>query len=181
MSSKPKFRGIAVIFTVKDLDRTKRFYADVLGLALDGQEGYLSVKLPDGTELGFIQGEATRGTSPQIVFGLRRRRHRHRRRGPRPAGSPGPHPGHRGSGRLVLRVPRSRRPPAGLLSRRQVASARALTQDTESNLLGVWQPAGSWRYSRRGRVGAPALSSSFGSIDMPSTRWRSGLRAPGSS
>jgi glyoxylase I family protein len=70
MSSKPKFRGIAVIFTVKDLDRTQRFYADVLGLKLEGQEGFLSVKLPDGTELGFIEGEATRGASPQIVFGL---------------------------------------------------------------------------------------------------------------
>jgi glyoxylase I family protein len=70
MSFKPKFRGIAVIFTVKDLDRTHRFYADVLGLELDRQEGFLSVKLTDGTELVFFEGEATRGTSPQIVFGL---------------------------------------------------------------------------------------------------------------
>jgi glyoxylase I family protein len=67
---KPKLNGIAVIFTVKDFDRTQKFYADVLGLTLDRQEGFMSVKLPGGTELGFIEGEATRGTSPQIVFGL---------------------------------------------------------------------------------------------------------------
>ena len=70
MATKPKFRGIAIIFTVKDFDRTKKFYADVLGLTLEGADGFMSTKLPDGTELGFIEGEATRGTSPQIVFGL---------------------------------------------------------------------------------------------------------------
>ena len=70
MPTKPKFRGIAVIFTVKDFDRTQKFYADVLGLTLERMEGFMSVKLPDGTELGFIEGDATRGTSPQIVFGL---------------------------------------------------------------------------------------------------------------
>ena len=70
MAAKPKFRGIAVIFTVKDFDRTQKFYADVLGLELERQEGFMSVKLADGTELGFLEGEATRGTSPAIVFGL---------------------------------------------------------------------------------------------------------------
>jgi glyoxylase I family protein len=70
MATKPKFRGIAVIFTVKDFDRTQKFYAEVLGLALERQEGFMSTKLADGTELGFVEGEATRGTSPQIVFGL---------------------------------------------------------------------------------------------------------------
>jgi glyoxylase I family protein len=70
MNIKPKFRGIAVIFTVKELDRTQKFYADVLGLSLDRQEGFMSTKLADGTELVFFEGQATRGTSPQIVFGL---------------------------------------------------------------------------------------------------------------
>jgi glyoxylase I family protein len=70
MAAKPKFRSIAIIFTVKDFDRTKKFYADVLGLTLEGADGFMSTKLPDGTELGFVEGEATRGTSPQIVFGL---------------------------------------------------------------------------------------------------------------
>jgi len=70
MTSKPKFRGIAVIFTVQNFDRTQKFYAEVLGLELERQEGFMSVKLADGTELGFIEGQATRGTSPAIVFGL---------------------------------------------------------------------------------------------------------------
>src|SRR5688572_26304374 len=70
MISKPKLRGIAVIFTVQNLDRTHAFYAEVLGLTLERQEGMLSTKLADGTELVFFEGQATRGTSPQIVFGL---------------------------------------------------------------------------------------------------------------
>jgi glyoxylase I family protein len=70
MPSKPKFRGLAVIFTVKDLNRTQKFYAEVLGLILERQGDFMSGKLPDGTELGFIEGDATRGTSPSIVFGL---------------------------------------------------------------------------------------------------------------
>jgi predicted enzyme related to lactoylglutathione lyase len=70
MAAKPKFRGIAVIFTVKDLDRTQRFYKEVLDLPLERQDGMLSAKLGDATELVFFEGEATRGTSPQIVFGL---------------------------------------------------------------------------------------------------------------
>jgi glyoxylase I family protein len=70
MTTKPTFRGIALVFTVKDLDRTQKFYADVLGLTLDRQEGFMSTKLAGGTEFVFFEGEATRGTSPQIVFGL---------------------------------------------------------------------------------------------------------------
>jgi predicted enzyme related to lactoylglutathione lyase len=70
MAAKPKLSGIAIIFTVKDLDRTQKFYAEVLGLDLDRQEGFMNTKLADGTEIVFFEGEATRGTSPQIVFGL---------------------------------------------------------------------------------------------------------------
>jgi glyoxylase I family protein len=70
--SKPKLKitGIAVVFMVQNLERTRRFYADALGLELAQQEGYLSVMLSGGTELVFFEGEAVRGTSPQIVFGL---------------------------------------------------------------------------------------------------------------
>lgn len=70
MTNKPKVTGIAVLFTVKSLSRTQTFYRDVLGIELDGPEGYLSAKLPGGTELGFFEGDATIGSSPQIVFGL---------------------------------------------------------------------------------------------------------------
>ncbi|HMJ14305.1 MAG TPA: VOC family protein [Polyangiaceae bacterium] len=70
MPFKPKVRGLAVIFTVKDLNRTQKFYAEVLGLTLDRQEGFMSAVLPEGSEILFFEGEATRGTSPQVVFGL---------------------------------------------------------------------------------------------------------------
>ena len=70
--SKPnlKIGGIAVIFMVQNLERTRRFYADALGLELTQKEGYLLGTLRGGTELVFFEGEAVRGTSPQIVFGL---------------------------------------------------------------------------------------------------------------
>lgn len=59
-----------MLFTVKSLTRTQEFYREVLGLELAGADGYLSVLLPSGTELGFFEGDATLGSSPQIVFGL---------------------------------------------------------------------------------------------------------------
>ena len=65
-----KITKVAVIFMVQNLERTRRFYADALGLELDQKEGYLLGTLPGGTELLFFEGEAVRGTSPQIVFGL---------------------------------------------------------------------------------------------------------------
>lgn len=65
-----KINGLAVVFMVQNLERTRRFYADALGLALAPMEGYLTLVLPGGTELLFFEGEAVRGTSPQIVFGL---------------------------------------------------------------------------------------------------------------
>ena len=65
-----KISGIAVVFMVQSLARTRRFYAEALGLELAQEEGYLLGKLPNGTELLFFEGEAVRGTSPQVVFGL---------------------------------------------------------------------------------------------------------------
>ena len=67
---KLKITGVAIVFMVQSLERTRRFYADALGLELDLQEGYLVGKLQSGTELLFFEGEAQRGTSPQVVFGL---------------------------------------------------------------------------------------------------------------
>lgn len=64
--------GIALIFTVKSLTRTREFYAEALGIPLETGEGYLSAKLPGGSELVFFEGEATVGSSPQVVFGLAR-------------------------------------------------------------------------------------------------------------
>jgi glyoxylase I family protein len=65
-----KITGIAVVFMVQNLDRTREFYAEALGLELARMEGYLLGTLSSGTELVFFEGEAERGTSPQIVFGL---------------------------------------------------------------------------------------------------------------
>jgi glyoxylase I family protein len=65
-----KISKIAVIFLVQSLDRTQRFYAETLGLELTQSEGFLLATLPSGTELLFFEGEAVRGTSPQVVFGL---------------------------------------------------------------------------------------------------------------
>jgi glyoxylase I family protein len=69
-TTKSKITGIAVIFMVQNLERTSKFYADAVGLQLEKQEGYLLAKLASGTELLFFEGDAVRGTSPQIVFGL---------------------------------------------------------------------------------------------------------------
>jgi predicted enzyme related to lactoylglutathione lyase len=45
-------------------------YAEALGLDLTVKDGYLLGTLSGGTELVFFEGEAARGTSPQVVFGL---------------------------------------------------------------------------------------------------------------
>jgi len=70
--SKPdlKISGLAVVFMVQSLERTRSFYAEALGLELAEKEGYLLGILPGGTELVFFEAEGVRGTSPQIVFGL---------------------------------------------------------------------------------------------------------------
>lgn len=69
MAAKYKLDGIAIIFFVKDLERTRTFYRDAIGLELELQEGFMSYKL--GTsEFVFFQGEPKPGNSPQIVFGL---------------------------------------------------------------------------------------------------------------
>ncbi|MBK6686835.1 MAG: VOC family protein [Deltaproteobacteria bacterium] len=69
-----KLKNLAIVFTVADLDRTERFYREVLEIPLqrlgDPEFQYLSCHLNEHTELMFFQGEATRGASPQVVFGL---------------------------------------------------------------------------------------------------------------
>jgi len=67
---KPKVTGLAVIFMVENLERSARFYTEMIGLELERKDEYLITTLANGTELLFFKGEAVRGTSPQIVFGL---------------------------------------------------------------------------------------------------------------
>ena len=64
-----KFDGLALIFLVSDLERTRKFYRDALGIELERQDDFLLGKLP-GSELLFFQGEPRPGNSPQVVFGL---------------------------------------------------------------------------------------------------------------
>lgn len=65
--------NLAVVFTVADLARTHRFYANTLGLTFeveDFENGFLLARLPGDVEFVFLPGEATPGTTPQVVFGL---------------------------------------------------------------------------------------------------------------
>jgi predicted enzyme related to lactoylglutathione lyase len=68
-----QIKNLAVVFVVEDLGRTHRFYAETLGLTFevtDFEGGYLSARLPGDVEFVFLPGEAVRGSTPQVVFGL---------------------------------------------------------------------------------------------------------------
>jgi glyoxylase I family protein len=68
-----QIKNLAVVFVVTDLARTRRFYAETLGLTFeveDSDGGYLQARLPGDVEFVFLLGEAVRGTTPQVVFGL---------------------------------------------------------------------------------------------------------------
>jgi glyoxylase I family protein len=66
-------KNLGIVFFVTDLVRTRRFYAETLGLTFEVEDfdgGYLQARLPGDVEFVFLQGEAVRGTTPQVVFGL---------------------------------------------------------------------------------------------------------------
>lgn len=70
-----KLKDMAIVFLVADLDRTERFYREVLDIPVErageGEHTFLQTSLVDGAvTLVFFPGEATAGTTPQIVFGL---------------------------------------------------------------------------------------------------------------
>src|SRR5688572_32407689 len=68
-----QIKNLAIVFIVKDLVRTHRFYAKTLGLTFeveDFENGYLQARLPGDVEFVFLRGEAPRGATPQVVFGL---------------------------------------------------------------------------------------------------------------
>jgi len=69
-----QIKNLGVVFTVKDLRRTHRFYAETLGLTFevtDFDNGYMQARLPGDVEFVFLAGEASRGTTPQVVFGAK--------------------------------------------------------------------------------------------------------------
>ncbi len=65
-----------ILYYVSDLDRTARFYGDILGLDVqrmpdDGNGNpWLLACIPNNTDLLFFQGEVKPGNSPVIVFEL---------------------------------------------------------------------------------------------------------------
>lgn len=68
-----QIKNLAVVFIVKDLARTHQFYANTLGISFeveDFENGYLQARLPGDVEFVFLQGDAPRGSTPQVVFGL---------------------------------------------------------------------------------------------------------------
>lgn len=68
-----QIKNLGIVFIVADLVRSHRFYAETLGLTfevVDFENGYLQARLPGDVEFVFLQGEATRGATPQVVFGL---------------------------------------------------------------------------------------------------------------
>ena len=70
-----QIKNLAVVFIVKDLTRTHSFYAKTLGFEFqveDFENGYLQARLPGDVEFVFLRGEAPRGGTPQVVFGLAR-------------------------------------------------------------------------------------------------------------
>lgn len=68
-----QIKNLAIVFIVADLPLTHRFYSETLGLAFevaDFDGGYLQARLPGDVEFVFLEGEASRGATPQVVFGL---------------------------------------------------------------------------------------------------------------
>lgn len=66
-------KNIAIVFIVSDLARSHRFYSETLGWTFevaDMEGGYLQARLPGDVEFVFLQGDAPRGATPQVVFGL---------------------------------------------------------------------------------------------------------------
>lgn len=63
----------AVVFFVRNLDRTLAWYRDVLGLEprkLDGHDGPFAVATAGPIELVFIARDEPAGRTPIVVFGL---------------------------------------------------------------------------------------------------------------
>lgn len=70
-----KFKDFAVVFNVSDINRTQKFYRDILGIELErqtaGDDGdWLIATLNNDVHLIFFEGEETIGRSPVIVFEL---------------------------------------------------------------------------------------------------------------
>jgi glyoxylase I family protein len=70
----PKPHRASIVFYVADIERTEKFYTDVLGIALERQEGappfWLQGQLDQGLSVIFFQMDGVRGNTPALVFEL---------------------------------------------------------------------------------------------------------------
>lgn len=72
----PRFDRVTIVFNVKDIDRTERFYREHLGLSFEriddehGGPSFLSTKVGNDIELLVFPGEPQPGNTPGVVFGL---------------------------------------------------------------------------------------------------------------
>lgn len=74
MLSNPRVGNI--FFLVSDIDRTERFYRDVIGLSVErmpddgGGRPWLNARIPGNVDLIFFSGDVRPGNSPIVVFDL---------------------------------------------------------------------------------------------------------------
>ena len=70
-----KFDRVTIVFTVGDIDRTRKFYEDHLGFAFERieskEEGaFLTTRIGTETELLVFRGNAKPGNTTGVVFSL---------------------------------------------------------------------------------------------------------------
>ncbi|MFT3939332.1 VOC family protein [Rhodopseudomonas sp.] len=70
-----KFNGVTIIFNVADIERTRAFYAEHIGIEFeryDEEDGsaYLMTKIGQEVDLMVFKGDPKPGNTPNVVFGL---------------------------------------------------------------------------------------------------------------
>ncbi|WMT92329.1 VOC family protein [Pelagibacterium sp. H642] len=67
-------RYTSLVFNVTDLDRTEKFYSEIMGIRFERRgfagEQFLHAKLSENFEIDFMVGTPTPGNSPIMVFDL---------------------------------------------------------------------------------------------------------------
>jgi predicted enzyme related to lactoylglutathione lyase len=69
------FNGVTIIFNVTDIERTRRFYGDYLGIEFERHEdedagAFLMTKIGTEVDLMVFKGDPQPGNTPNVVFGL---------------------------------------------------------------------------------------------------------------
>lgn len=70
-----RFNGVTIIFNVADIERTRAFYGEYLGIQFeryDEEDGsaYLMTKIGQEIDLMVFKGDPKPGNTPNVVFGL---------------------------------------------------------------------------------------------------------------